>query len=95
MSLLTRLIDPDLEAGEEKIPAHQFMAALAEYKRGAITGQQVVGAFDLSGAEATSLQSWLANLDTDVINRQLIHDVLLLGEAGLYPMPMVQNRLGV
>jgi hypothetical protein len=93
MSLLTRLIDP--AEGEEKLPVHQFMAGLAEYKRGAITGPQLVEAFNLSGAEATQLQNFLDNLDGDAIDRALIHDVLLLGETGLYSAAQVVSRLGV
>jgi hypothetical protein len=71
------------------------MAALAEYKRGAVTGQNIVDAFNLSGSEATQLNTWLTNLDTDAINRQLIHDVLLLGEGEYYSKAQVQSRLGV
>jgi hypothetical protein len=93
MSLLTRLLDP--EEGEAKLPVHQFMAALAEYKRGAITGSQVVSAFGLSPTEATQLQDWLDNLDGDTINRALIHDALLLGEVGLYTQAFVKTRLGI
>jgi hypothetical protein len=93
MSLLTRLIDP-LE-GEEKLPVHQFMAALAEYKRGAVTGAQVVSAFNLSGSEATALQEFLTNLDSDAINRAMIHDILMLGEDGQYPIATVRTRLGL
>lgn len=93
MSLLTRLISP--AELEEKIPVHTFMAALAEYKRGAITGQNVVDAFELSGTEATSLQNFLDNLDGDSISRSLIHDVLLLGEAGHYDTTQVKARLGI
>lgn len=93
MSLLTRLLTP--APGEQKIAVHQFMAALAEYKRGAVTGAQVVAAFNLDATETTQLQNWLDNLNTDAINRQLIHDVLLLGETGLYTQAQVIARLGV
>lgn len=93
MSLLTRLISPS--DPEDKLPVHTFMAALAEYKRGAITGQQVIDAFELSGTEATSLQKFLDNLDGDSINRALIHDILLLGEAGHYTESQAKARLGI
>jgi len=93
MSLLTRLVAP-LE-DEEKLPVHQFMAALAEYKRGAVTGAQLATAFDLTPEEATALQNFLSNLDSDTINRALIHDVLMLGEYGLYTLNQVKSRLGV
>lgn len=91
MALLDRLLGTE----EPKLPTHQFMAALAEYKRGAITGPQIVSAFGLSGAEATALQFFLDNLDGSTIDRTLIHDVLLLGESGYYTKTQVQNRLGV
>lgn len=91
MSLLGRLIGTQ----KPKIPVHQFMAALAEYKRGAITGQNVVDGFELSEAEAIALQAFLTNLDTDTINRAKIHDVLLLGEVGLYSKEKAQTELGL
>lgn len=91
MALLDRLIGTE----EPKLPVHQFMAALAEYKRAAITGPQIVSAFDLSAGEATSLQDFLDNLDSVAIDRSMIHDVLLLAEAGYYTKAQVQARLGV
>jgi hypothetical protein len=93
MSLLSRLVEP--AEGEEKIPSHQFMAALAEYKRGAVTGAQVASAFNLSPTETTQLQGWLDNLDDDTINRQIVHDVLMLAEYGLYTQTQVATRLSV
>lgn len=93
MSLLTRLISPS--DPEDKLPVHTFMAALAEYKRGVITGQQVIDAFELDSAEATQLQNFLDNLDTSSIDRTLIHDVLLLGEAGHYNEAQAKSRLGI
>ena len=93
MSLLTRLVSPLDDEG--KLPVHQFMAALAEYKRGAITGAQLIIAFDLSTEEATSLQTFLDNLDGDTVNRALIHDVLMLGEAGYYTINQIKARLQV
>lgn len=95
MTLLTRLIAPVGE--EEKLPVHQFMAALSEYKRGApgVNLASIAAAFNLSAQEQTALQTFLTNLNTDAINRDLVHDVLLLGEAGIYSVAGVQNRLGV
>ena len=91
MSLLDRLLGTE----EPNLSIHAFMAAMAEYKRGAVTGQQVVDVFALSPQEATHLQEFLDNLDSDAINRAVIHDVLLLGGDGLYPKTMVKNRLGL
>ena len=71
------------------------MAALAEYKRGSVTGLQVIEAFNLSGTETTALQVFLDNLDSDTIDRSKIHDVLLLGETGLYDINKVQSELGI
>ena len=92
MALLDRLIG----IGEEqKLPVHEFTAALGEYKRGAITGAQIVSDFDLSAGEATSLENFLDNLDGSTIDRAMIHDVLLLAEGGRYTKAQVQARLGV
>ncbi len=85
-----------LEGSESpKVPVHQFMAALGEYKRGAASQAQIVAAFNLSEAEETQLEVYLSNLDTDAINRQLIHDVLLLLERGHYTVGQAKERLGV
>lgn len=91
MSLLDRLLNLE----DPKIPVHQFSAAMGEYKRGAVTGGQVAAAFDLTAEEITQLQNWLANVDADTINRTMVHDVLLLGEVGLYTKQQVKDRLGV
>lgn len=94
MVLLARLLGTQPE-GQEKIAVHQFMAALAEYKRGAATKANIVNAFNLTTAEAVQLQQFLNNLDASMIDRSLIHDVLLLGEAGLYNETQVRTRLSV
>ena len=91
MAILPRLLGTE----EPRLPIHQFMAALAEYKRGAITGPQIVSGFGLSPTEATQLQDFLDNLDADTVNRALIHDVLLLGERGYYSPSLVATRLGL
>jgi len=78
-----------------KLSPHEFMAGLAEYKRGAVTKAQLVAAFGLSSAEATQLQNYLDQLDGDVIDRQLIHDVLFLLEGGHYTVAQAKTRLGV
>lgn len=89
MSLLDRILGLE----EPKLPAHQLMAALAEYKRGSITGQQVIDAFGLNGAEATSLQEFLDNMDAATIDRAKVHDVFMLGEIGLYTKAKVKTEL--
>ena len=93
MGLLSRLINPTQD--EDSLPVHQFMAALAEYKRGAVTGAQVVAAFNLNANEAISLQEFLDGLTLNQLDRAIIHDVLLLGESGHYTINFVKTRLGL
>jgi hypothetical protein len=98
MSLLTRLIDPDEQAGEEKIPIHQFTAAIAEYARGApgVTVAALVAAFDLSASEEAALVAWYtAEIATGNLSRELVHDALLLGEGGQYTINQVKTRLNL
>lgn len=93
MSLLSRLVDP--QPGEQKIAVHQFMAAVAELKRGApgVTVQSIGVAFALSPAEEAELAAFVSTFFTDGINRDLIHDVLLLGEDSLYSLEQCSDRL--
>lgn len=93
MSLLTRLVNPAED--EAKIPVHQFMGVLAEYKRGApgVTLSAINSAFSLAGQEQTDL-AFVANLFvSDVITREMIHDVLMLGEYGIYTTQTCQDRI--
>lgn len=94
MSLLTRLTVP-LD-GEVKLPVHQVMAILAEYKRGApgVTLAVIATAFGIAaGQEQTDLAT-LANLfATDVITREMIHDVLMLGESAVYSTQNCLDRI--
>lgn len=91
MSLLDRLLSKE----DPNLAVHQFTAAVAEYKRGAITGQQVIDAFDLSAAEAISLQEFLDNMDAATIDREKVHDVLLLGVMDHYTKIKVKIELGL
>lgn len=93
MSLLTRLVDP--QPGEEKIPVHQFMAAVSELKRGApgVTVATIASTFELSASEETELEAFVSTYYTDGINRGLIHDVLMLGEGGQYSIEQCEDRL--
>ncbi len=100
MTLLDRLLglQPDPET---RIPVHEFMAGVSEYKRGAVTRAQVKTAFNLSVDEGTQLDVWLDNFDADTLNRALVHDVLLLGSGRdennvpFYPKATVRTRLNV
>ena len=94
MTLLDRLMNlqgPD----ENNVPVHSFIAALAEYRRQAVTAIQVKDAFDLSATEATHLQEFLDNLDADTIDRAKLSDVLTLGAEGYYPKAKVKTELGL
>lgn len=94
MSLVTRLTRPIGE--EERIPAHQFMAAAAEAKRGApgVDHASISAAFAIAeGQDQADLLLLLRNFFGDVITREQIHDVLLLGEYGIYNEQQVIDRL--
>ena len=95
MGLITRLVSPEL--GETKLPVHQFTAALAEYKRGELTGLNLVDMFDLSTEEQTTLATWLSNIDgsgqTATEIRTEVEDILELGERELYSVATVTSRL--
>jgi len=95
MSLLSRLTEP--AAGEVKIPIHAFMAALAELKRDAagvdLARIAAFSDFNLDAGEQTSLQTFIDNFLGDLITRERIHDVLLLGEAGFYTVQECSDRL--
>jgi len=93
MSLLSRLVSP--APGEDKLPVHQFMAAVAELKRAApgVTVSSIATAFGLSAGEQTELESFLNTLYVDGISRELIHDVLMLGEDNLYTLQQCADRL--
>lgn len=93
MSLLDRLLNDSPDG--DNLPVHEFMAALAEYRRGSVTSSQVVNAFDLDSGEANALQEFLDNLNADTIDRAKIHDVLLLGAADLYTKAKVKTELGL
>lgn len=95
MSLLTRLVAP--LPGEIKLPVHQFMAACAELRRGApgVTQNSIATTFNLSASEQTQLANFASQMGSNTITRELVHDVLLLGEAGIYTVQNCANRLGV
>lgn len=90
MSLLTRLVNPPDEQG---ISAHLFMAALAEMKRGAINLTQVGDTFGLSTQERIELATFASQVLGDIITREQVHDVLMLGRAGLYSESFCSTRL--
>lgn len=90
MGLLTRLVNPPDEQG---ISSHLFMAALAEFKRGAVTLTQVGDFFNLSAQERTELANFSTQMLGDVITREQVHDVLMLGRSGAYNESTCSTRL--
>lgn len=93
MSLLTRLVAP--LAGEEKLPVHQFLAALAEIRRGQITRAQLISGFAVSVAQEAQLDTFIARMASDTLTREEVHDVLLLAENGFRTPAQVMTRLGI
>ena len=93
MSLLSRLVAPQGE--EVKIPVHQFMAALAEGKRGApgVDLASISAVFELDAGEQADLATFLLNFYGGIIDREMIHDVLMLGERGIYTVQNCADRL--
>lgn len=79
MALYPRLIGLE----EPKISIHQFMAAIAEFKRGRVTGPQIATAFSLSAEEIVELTTLRARVTSDALTAEEIHDVCLLAEGGL------------
>ena len=93
MSLLTRLVEPDRLAGEIKIPVHQFMAELAELQRGKIVKQKIVDDFNLTAPEEANLDAFIAAMVGGAFDRNEFHDVMMMGERGLYTPAEVTARL--
>lgn len=93
MGLYERIVGTELP----KLPVHQFQAAVAEFKRGKFTGNQVATAFALSAAEKTEATTLLAQITSNAVTAAEVQDVLCLAEAGyLYAdAAAVRTRLGV
>ena len=87
------------ESGGAKIAVHAFGAALAEYARGAVTAQQIIAAFALSGDELTELAAIKAKYDglpdsAKAAAMGKFQDVMLLVEAGFYDKTKAKTELG-
>jgi len=91
MSLLTRLVAP--EAGEIKLPVHQFMAELAEVNRGEITKAKMVTDFIITTEEEVTLDAMIAAIGAATFTRQEFHDVMMMGEMGFYTPAEITTRL--
>jgi hypothetical protein len=84
----------DPETNGPKLWVHQFFAAVAERKRGEITDQQVIDAFDLSSDEVTDTTA----LVVGPLTREEMHDVCCMAEKGIAPyntVVAVETRLGL
>jgi subtilase family serine protease len=92
---MASLLDRVMGGTDDPISSHDIMAALAEYERGFLTKAQIATAFELTSEQQDQLQEFLDNIDSSTITRQLVHDVLMLGEAGFYTKANVKNRLGL
>lgn len=105
MSLLDRMVGDE----QPKMPTHQFMAALAEFGRGAFSRVQVTNAFQtdpnflVQPSELNQLDDFLDQMDPAMVPleadrlafRMAVHDVLMLGEQGSYTKVQVKNRLNI
>lgn len=86
MSLFSRLTKP--AAGEDKIPAHQFMAAMAELGRGEFTRADIETMFNMTVDEKADFDAFITKAAAIPAARRfefgrLIHDMLLLAELEL------------
>ncbi len=79
MALYRRLIGLD----DPMIAIHQFMAAVAEFKRGRVTAGQIATAFNLNAGEQTEVGVLRDRVTADLLTADEIHDVVLLAQAGL------------
>jgi hypothetical protein len=89
MLILDRLIGNQ----KPKIPIHGFMALLSEYKRGQITKNEIVSILNLNNIEQNELKNFFN--DVNNINRDMLHDVLILGELGYYTKDKIIDRLNI
>ena len=89
MSVIDRLYGDE----DPKIPIHTFMAVLAEVKRGKVTQAQAKVALSLTDSEATAIAAWFTRMSGDLLSREELHDILILGEAKIYTKQQVINRL--
>lgn len=88
---------PDIE---DKIGLHAFLGALNEYKRGKVTGLEIVAAFSLTAAQTTqaeTLKDLIAAAPNSTEFMRVFKDLMYMGETGLHPryrnIVQVQARL--
>lgn len=86
MALFDRLT---AQGQPEKIPVHQFMAAMQEMARGFLTKAQVVAMFSMDASDEAELDQIIARYQTKTtaLDRFMfahaIHDILMLSERDL------------
>lgn len=86
MGLYEKLVGSDPQ--DVSIPVHQFMAAVAERDRGVLDRQDLIDTFNIETADLEELDTILDKADSLAADRQfefgrMLHDILLLSEAGL------------
>jgi hypothetical protein len=94
MSLYTRLMG----LSDPKISLHAWRSLLAERKRGKVTNQDVIDAFQLSAGEQTELTTLWGRINNDLITVDEVDDTLICAEHGLAVYDTeakVKTRLGV
>jgi hypothetical protein len=94
MSLYTRLMG----LTQPKITVHTFSSMMAERKRGKVTNQDIIDAFQLSPSEQTEVIALWSRVNSDAISAAEVDDVLLCAEARVLPYDTeakVKARLGV
>jgi len=90
----------DLADQDHKIGLHSFCAALNEYRRGKITGNEFVEAFELTSAQ-TNTASVLVGLINAAPQKtefmRVFKDLMYMGEANLHSryrdISFIQTRL--
>ena len=93
MTLVGRLIGVGLLEDEEKLPIHTFMALVVERSRGEIDTSKIVADLALTREEQTDLDEFVRAIIAGSYDRDLLHDVLIMGEAGYYTEADIERRL--
>ena len=95
MALINRLTGLEMVAGETKLPVQYAISVLLEYHRGHLSFEDVVSAFGLDEVETGALVAWMQSTVGAGMEVQEVENILLLGEAGVYDLRRVKDRLGL
>lgn len=97
---MANLIERLTGADGEKMAIHAFLGALNEYKRGKITGSDLVDAFNLDVAQTTQAQTLVGLLNAAPNQTEFMRvfkDLMYMGEVNLHSryrnMTFIQSRL--